>query len=615
MTSLAIKFKTISANTTMKIPINGVGLTGIIDWGDDNVDFSFIHIYANPGVYNVSVSLSSGTDITLGNSALDSWGNNSCVLEVSDFENMDLISLDYAFYNCSNLTLVPASLPYTITSLSNTFRGATKFNQNIGNWNTSNVVTMNSMFYNANAFNQNIGNWNTTKVRDMGFMFCSPNGIINFNQDISTKTVNGTVRWNTSNVTNMTTMFQNASFFNQNIGNWDTSSVENMSNMFNGATKFNQNIGTWNTANVTNMLAMFFNAIQFNENIGNWDTSSVQDMGFMFASLNNITKFNKNIGSWNTSNVRDMKSMFQNAVFFNQNIGTWNTSNVTNMNTMFSGANLFNQNIGTWNTSNVRDMKSMFQYATKFNQNISTWNTSNVLDMKSMFQYATKFNQNIGSWNTSKVVDMGSMFQYATSFNQNIGSWNVSNVTNMIDFLTGNTIMSVDNFNALLNGWSILTLQPNVTLDASLLFYDKNGEAAYNILTNAPYNWNIRAILVFEKKFEPTKTNINNGILKHANAMPMKDATSEGGSRFSMYRIMHTNNVSKNAHPFKKWIGGNRDSSQVIKNKNISAIGNGSMNTSNIPIGFVSNSSKNVVNDALRRMRSSGNVVPPKNRI
>ena len=37
------------------------------------------------------------------------------------------------------------------------------------------------------------------------------------------------------------------------ISLWDTSNVTNMSSMFDGATNFNQDIGNWNTSNVTNM--------------------------------------------------------------------------------------------------------------------------------------------------------------------------------------------------------------------------------------------------------------------------------------------------------------------------------------------------------------------------
>ena len=47
----------------------------------------------------------------------------------------------------------------------------TPFNQNIVNWDVSNVNDMQGMFSEASSFNQNISTWNTTRVTNMEFMF------------------------------------------------------------------------------------------------------------------------------------------------------------------------------------------------------------------------------------------------------------------------------------------------------------------------------------------------------------------------------------------------------------------------------------------------------------
>ena len=48
--------------------------------------------------------------------------------------------------------------------MQNMFRNAIVFNAEIGNWNTSQVTTMDSMFENAEAFNADISGWDTSQV-------------------------------------------------------------------------------------------------------------------------------------------------------------------------------------------------------------------------------------------------------------------------------------------------------------------------------------------------------------------------------------------------------------------------------------------------------------------
>ena len=101
-----------------------------------------------------------------------------------------------------------------MTDMSAMFYGASAFNQNIGSWNTSNVITIDAMFGGASAFNKNIGEWNVSNVTSMVFMF---GGASAFNQNIGS--------WNTSNVTSMNYMFYYATLFDQDISEWNVSQV------------------------------------------------------------------------------------------------------------------------------------------------------------------------------------------------------------------------------------------------------------------------------------------------------------------------------------------------------------------------------------------------------
>jgi len=106
--------------------------------------------------------------------------------------------------------------------------------------------------------------------------------------------------------------------------------------------------------------------------------------------------------------------------------------------------------------------------------------------------------------------------------------------------------------------------------------------------------------------------NINNGILSSKYAMPQKDLTSDGESSFAMGRqqYIHSEPISLG----KKWYGSSstRDSTAILQKKNISAIGNGSLNLVGNPLSFAGHNDINTTRDALVRVRNLGCVVPNK---
>jgi surface protein len=192
----------------------------------------------------------------------------------------------------------------------------------------------------------------------------------------------------------------------------------------------------------------------------------------LVSTFLSCTNFNGNIGNWDVSAVTNMASMFHTATAFNQNIGSWNTGAVTNMSNMFNGATAFNQNIGSWDVSAVTNMASMFNGATAFNNGGSS---------------------SIGNWNTSLVTDMNRVFNGATAFNQNIGAWNVEVVTNIVFFMSGKTAAdySAANLDAIYNGWSTQSVQPNLTISFGSIKYTAAGQTGRDTLDNAPNNWTI----------------------------------------------------------------------------------------------------------------------------
>jgi surface protein len=239
-----------------------------------------------------------------------------------------------------------------------------------------------------------------------------------------------------SHVTDMSSMFSEATSFNQSINHWDVSNVTNMESLFSGADAFNQPLDNWDVSNVIYMRNMFDDAISFNQPLNSWDVSSVTTMAGMFSSA---IVFNQPLDNWNVSNVTDLRGMFSNShegeIAFNQSLDSWDVSNVTDVSGMFYKATSFNQPLNNWNVSNVTDMGGMFTMATSFNQPLDNWNVSNVTNMLGLFDHAISFNQPLNSWNVSNVTNMEQMFLQANSFNQPLNNWNISNVTEMTDIL------------------------------------------------------------------------------------------------------------------------------------------------------------------------------------
>jgi surface protein len=254
-------------------------------------------------------------------------------------------------------------------------------------------------------------------------------------------------------------------------------------------------ISNWGNLNLGNSASYFHGCTNLNLStvVGVLNLNGTTYLSSMFLNCSSLTTIN-NINQWNVSAVLDMSNLFTNCILFNDDLSNWNTSSVTNMSTLFSGCTLFNNPLNSWNVSNVTTMGGMFLSANIFNQPLNSWNVSNVIGFNLMFRSATAFNQNIGNWNVISAQNMDSMFYSATAFNQNIGSWNIKNVTNFSNFMFNKTDLdySATNLNAIYNGWSLLTVVPNLlNVNFGTIKYTIAGQSGKNILTGAPNNWGI----------------------------------------------------------------------------------------------------------------------------
>jgi surface protein len=148
------------------------------------------------------------------------------------------------------------------------------------------------------------------------------------NTTIRTEIANGNCNLCTTLVTNMTgdsntySNFFNDESFNSNIGFWDTSNVTDMSSIFENATAFNQDIGNWDTSSVTDMVGMFYEASSFNQDIGSWDTSKVTGMERMFWAAD---AFNQDLSGWCVTNISSEPAGFATSSLTNFKKPVWGT--------------------------------------------------------------------------------------------------------------------------------------------------------------------------------------------------------------------------------------------------------------------------------------------------
>lgn len=351
-----------------------------INWGDGTQPQTTAgnqvvrHTYANKGYYRVVIT---GVLSELGGFENIVESRADELVAVSQFGNLGVTSLGYAFARAPNLTRVTQNLPASVDALEGTFSNQQKPDPLL---NLSGTVAPAS---------SELGNFR--KYDSLA-------------ADISA--------WDTSEITDMSYMFAAEEFFNVDISGWDTSNVTNMEWMFQGAVAFNQDLSSWDVSNVTNMESMFSSALSFQKDLNTWDVSNVTNMDNMFA----LSNYNGNISGWNLASLKTVNQMFGYLGLANEvidgiflRVGVGRTADIANwtfpvgadLTGMFVGADMTGRLIN-WDVSGVVNMSGMFAVS-NFNGNISLWDVGNVTDMSVMFLDASKFNQDLSGWNVTKV--------------------------------------------------------------------------------------------------------------------------------------------------------------------------------------------------------------------
>lgn len=447
-----------STAAQITLPLESTGTYNfIVDWGDNSTSTITVwnqaqttHTYTTPGVYKIKIT---GTCYGW---RFNNTGDRLKFISVQQWgTGFRLGNSSANFSGCSNLLLdyVRDVLDLTgTTTFASLFNACTSLRGvgRINEWNTANITDMSTTFQNAINFDDNIGGWNVTNVTTFAyFLHCNNAARGKFNNRGSSSIKN----WNTTNVTTMEGMFAYQRFFNQDIG---TKVVTVNGNTYTA----------WDIKNVTN-LNFFLIISTFSGVFNNGGSDSIKN--------------------WNTSKVTTLRGCFQNQASFNQDIGTkvvtvngstytaWDTANVTTIAFLFNSLitdgvynNAGSDSIKNWNTSKMTDIHQAFTGLPYFNQDVSTktvtvngvtytaWDTTLVTDMSYLFftypspRLGGVFNQDISNWNVGNVTNIVGLLAHQKLFNQPLNTWNTAKVTNMGDVFTNATA-----FNQSISDWKV----------------------------------------------------------------------------------------------------------------------------------------------------------------
>ena len=426
-----------SPNDTVILPLTSDGGYNFdVDWGDGNRDnitgynqSEATHKYSNTGIYEIRIK----GDIT--GWQFNDTGDDDKILDISEWgplrfttgniqifrgcRHLDITATDtlvlpvntqFMFYNCDINYLHASKWDTSACIYLWSPSLPSNFNEDVGNWDVSNAITLASLFNAIGSFNNggssSISGWDVSNVTDMNYLFAKTD----FNQPIGA--------WDVSNVTTMQHIF--AGFpsiagetpFNQDLSSWDVSNVTDMRNMFTHSSFNNSSITGWNTSSCTNMDYMFAGCSGFNQPIGNWDVSNVTTFNTTFgSSINKPMLFNQDISSWNVSGASAFRQMFEFCTGFNQPIGNWTTTSIYNAGRMLAHCSGFDQDLSNWNVSTLRFGSYMMLgctlSTTNYDRILSGWSPQSVLNTVNIHFGNSQYSTATGAAYRSTLVSKG----------------------------------------------------------------------------------------------------------------------------------------------------------------------------------------------------------------
>ena len=371
----------------------------------------------------------------------------------------DAIFTSLAFIGCRSLQLNATDKPdlSNCVSLASIFNACFAFtgNESMKDWDTSNITNMSSVVRDSPNFNVSALNWDVSNVTTFSTMFYNAGGAT------TTGVFNGRLdNWDFSSSNSLSNfMHGQRSFNNDSINSWNVSTITSFSSTLKFCSSLNQDLNNWNVSSATSLANLFYGATVMNGNISNWDTRNVTNMANTFRESGFNTSnagFNTHVNNiyWNTSNVTNMALCFYGIQQQITSISNWDTSSVTSFANFGSQTTSFNADIESWDVSSGVNFATAFNGAGEFVRDLSSWDVSNGTNFNNMFTSAdVTFDSS--SWVLTDAVAVYRLFLFCSNWNQNVSSMVLGANITRVDFMFYGTGINAINLTDTIVGWAV----------------------------------------------------------------------------------------------------------------------------------------------------------------
>lgn len=181
----------------------------------------------------------------------------------------------------------------------------------------------------------------------------------------------------------------------------DTSLITDMSELFKDFDIRNIEIDEWDTSKVTNMTSMFAYCRKFNGiGLDKWGSrvSNVQDISNMFAYCKN---FNGDLSTWKLPKItRLYLTFYKCSNFIGTGLENWDVSNINDISHAFSGCKSLDCDFSYWDVSNVAYMQYAFNGCESLDCDLSIWasRVHNVSNMSYAFYKCKNLHCDLSNW-------------------------------------------------------------------------------------------------------------------------------------------------------------------------------------------------------------------------